>query len=154
MTNVLCITRYNPLKISKDDVSSKQWWSQLHFWADVFRADFETVTVRYLQNISPYLSCTTERMLRTIIMQNFRLIQACFPSKIVEVWFHRFCVRYDWWRRLELDGFGCSRGLSDTYPVRILKIAQRCFLPNPRANPCRAEMTSGWMASLSDFILA
>ena len=42
-----------------------------------------------------------ERMLRTIIMQNSKLIQACFPIKIDEVWIDRFCVRYDWWRRLQ-----------------------------------------------------
>ena len=34
-------------------------------------------------------------------MQNSRLIQACFPIKIDEIWIDRFCVRYDWWRRLQ-----------------------------------------------------
>ena len=32
-------------------------------------------------------------------MQNSRLLQACFPLKIVEVWINRYCVRYDWWWR-------------------------------------------------------
>ena len=40
-------------------------------------------------------------MLSPIIMQNSRLIHACFPIKIDEVWIDRFCVRYDWWRRLQ-----------------------------------------------------
>ena len=70
-------------------------------WADVIYADCQTVISHHLQNISTYLFCTAERMLRTIIMENFRLIQACFPIKIDEVWIYRFCVRYDWWRRLQ-----------------------------------------------------
>ena len=78
-----------------------QWWRRLHNWADVIHADFQTVISRVQQNISTYNFCTTERMLRTVIMQNSRLIQACFPIKINEVWIDRFCVRYDWWRRLQ-----------------------------------------------------
>ena len=78
-----------------------QWWRRLHDWADVIHADFQTVLSDYLQNISTYLFCTAERMLRPIIMQNSRLIHACFPIKIDEVWIDRFCVRYDWWRQLQ-----------------------------------------------------
>ena len=78
-----------------------KWWRRLHDWADVIHADFQTVVSRYLQNISTYLFCTTERMLRTIIMQNSRMIQACYHIKIDEVWIDRYCVRYDWWRRLQ-----------------------------------------------------
>ena len=89
------------MKIGTDDVGSSKWWRQFHDWADVIHADFQTVISRYLQNISTYLFCTAERMLRTIIMQNSRMIQACFPIKIDEVWINRFCVRYDWWRRLQ-----------------------------------------------------
>ena len=48
------------------------------------------------------LFCTAEIMLRIIIKQNSRLVQACFPSKIIEVWIDRFRVRYEWWRRLHL----------------------------------------------------
>ena len=51
--------------------------------------------------ISTYLFFTAERMLRIIIMQNSRLIQARFPIKIEEIWIDPFCVRYDWWRRLQ-----------------------------------------------------
>ena len=47
------------------------------------------------------LFCTADRMYGTIILQNSRLIYACFPIKIDEVWIDRFCVRYDWWRRLQ-----------------------------------------------------
>ena len=78
-----------------------QWWRRLHNWADVIHADFQTVISRVQQNINTYPFCTAERMLRTVIMQNSRLIQACFPIKIDEVWIDRFCVRYDWWRRLQ-----------------------------------------------------
>ena len=78
-----------------------QWWRRLHNWADVIHVDFQTVISRVQQNISTYPFCTAERMLRTVIMQNSRLIQACFPIKIDEVWIGRFCVRYDWWRRLQ-----------------------------------------------------
>ena len=70
-------------------------------WADVIHVDFQTVISRRLQNISTYLFCTAERMLRTIIMQNSGLILACFPIKIDEVRIDRFRVRYDWWRRLQ-----------------------------------------------------
>ena len=78
-----------------------QWWRRLHDWADVIHADIQTVISRYLQNISTYLFCTAEKMSRTIIIQNSRLIHARFPIKIDEVWIDRFCVRYDWWRRLQ-----------------------------------------------------
>ena len=95
------ITRYNPLKISTDDVGSSQWWRRLHDWADVIHADFQMVISRYLQNINTYLFCTAERMLRTIIMQNFRLINACFLYKSTRFESTDFASRYDWWRRLQ-----------------------------------------------------
>ena len=57
-----------------------QWWRRLHNWADVIHADFQTVISRVQQNISTCLFCTAERMLRTVMMQNSRLIQACFLS--------------------------------------------------------------------------
>ena len=43
------------MKIGKDDVGPSQWLSRLHFWADVIRADFQTIISRYLQTISTYL---------------------------------------------------------------------------------------------------
>ena len=55
------------------------------------------VISRYLQHINTYLFWTTDRIFRTVIMQNSRLIQACFLIKIEEVWIDRFYVRYDWW---------------------------------------------------------
>ena len=57
---------------------------------------FSTVISRYLQNITTCLFYTSKRMLRTIIMQNSRLIQASFPIKIDEFWIDRFWIRYDW----------------------------------------------------------
>ena len=84
-------------------MTSVQLWSRRHHWpwADVIRADFQTVISRYLHNVNTRLFCTADRMFRTIIMQNSRLIYACFPIKTDEVWIDRFCVRYDWWRRLQ-----------------------------------------------------
>ena len=55
--------------------------SRLQDWADVILADFQTVISHYLQNISTEFFCAAERMLRTIIMQIFRLIQAFFVAK-------------------------------------------------------------------------
>ena len=65
-------------------MTSAQLWSQRHHWpwADVIRADFQTVISRYLHNVNTRLFCTADRMFRTITMQNFRLIYACFPIKI------------------------------------------------------------------------
>ena len=55
--------------------------SRLHDWADVILADFQTVKSHYLHNISTIFLYAAERMLRTIIMQIFRLIQAFFLAK-------------------------------------------------------------------------
>ena len=41
---------------------------------DVILADFQRAISRYLQNISIYLFYTAEKRLKTIIMQNSRLI--------------------------------------------------------------------------------
>ena len=97
-------------------MTSAQLWSRRHHWpwADVIHADFQTVISRYLHNVNTRLFCTADRMFRTIIMQNFRLISACFPIKIDEVWIDRFCVRYDWWRRLQ--------GTSSVSPVWYLPL--------------------------------
>ena len=86
---------------ASDDVGSIVEPASLLAWADVILADFQRVISRYLQNIKIYFFYTDERMLRTIIMQNSKLIQACFPIKIDEILIDRFCVRYDWWRRLK-----------------------------------------------------
>ena len=88
---------------ASDDVGSIVEPTSSLAWADVILADFQRVISRYLQNISIYFFYTAERMLRTIIMQNSKLIQACFPIKIDEVWIDRFCVCYDWLRRPAAD---------------------------------------------------
>ena len=84
-------------------MTSAQLWSRRHHWpwADVIRADFQTVIYRYLHNVNTRIFCTADTMFRTIIMQNSRLVYACFPIKIDEVWIDRFYVRNDWWRRLQ-----------------------------------------------------
>ena len=86
---------------ASDDVGSVVEPTSSLAWADVILADFQRVISRYLQNIRIYFFYTAERMLRTIIMKNSKLIQACFPIKIDEVWIDRFCVGYDWLRRLQ-----------------------------------------------------
>ena len=98
---VLTLERITVRKSARMTSAQGQWWRRLHNWADVIHADFQTVISRVQQNISTYPFCTADRMLRAVIMQNSRLIQACFPIKIDEVWIDRFCVRYDWWRRLQ-----------------------------------------------------
>ena len=42
---------------------------------NVIHADFHTVISHYLQNVSTYLFCTAERMVKTIIVQNSRRIE-------------------------------------------------------------------------------
>ena len=92
----------NTILRGKDDVGSIVEPTPSLVWADIILADIQRVISRYLPNISTYLSCTAQRVLRTIFMQKFKPKNACLPSKIVEVWIDRFCVRYDWWRRLQL----------------------------------------------------
>ena len=87
--------------LCRDDVGSIVQPTPSLVWANVILADFERVISRYLQDISTYLSCPAQRVLRTIFMQKSKPKYACLPSKIVEVWIDRFCVRYDWWRLLQ-----------------------------------------------------
>ena len=87
--------------LGMDDVSSIVEPMSSLVWADVIPADFQRFVSRYLLDISTYLSCGAQRLLRTIFMQNSMPKYACLPSKIVKVWIHRFCVCYDWWRRLQ-----------------------------------------------------
>ena len=96
------IMRPKALKIGTADVGSNQWWCRLHNWADVIHADSQTVRLHYLQNISNYLFCTSERMFSTVIMQNSRLLQAFLLIKIVQVWIDQYCFHYDWWCRPQL----------------------------------------------------
>ena len=100
--NVLYITRYSPLKIGTDDVGSIVEPTSSLAWADVILDHFRRVISRFQQNISIYLFYTTERMLRTIIMQNSRLIQACFPIKSMRFESADFAS-------VMIDDVGCSR---------------------------------------------
>ena len=77
-----------------------RYWPSL-VWADVILTDFQRVISRYLQDIGTYLSRTVHRVLRTMIMQKSKPKYACLPTKTTEVWIGRFCVRCDWWRRLQ-----------------------------------------------------
>ena len=87
--------------LCKDDVGSIVESTSSLVWADVILADFQRVISHYLQDISTYLPCTAQRVLRTISMQKYKLKYACLPSKIVKIWMNRSCVHYDWWRRLQ-----------------------------------------------------
>ena len=86
------------LKIGAYDVDSIVEPTSSMVWADLILADFQRVISRYMQDISTYLSCITERVLRTTFMQKSKPKYACLSGKIVEVWIDRFCVRFDWWR--------------------------------------------------------
>ena len=92
---------YNRLKIGKDDVGStvEPRLSRRHH---CFEPTSSWPISHYLRNIIIYLFCAAQRLLRTIFMQKSKPKYACLPRKIVEVWIERFCVRYDWWRRLQL----------------------------------------------------
>ena len=94
------IGRFKPM-LCKDDVGSIAEPTPSLVWADVILANFQRVISCYLQDISTYLSCTAQRVLRTIFMQNSKPKYACLPNKIVEVWINWFCIRNDWWRRLQ-----------------------------------------------------
>ena len=84
-------------------MTSAQSWSRRHHlaWADVIHADFHRVISRYIQNNSTCLSSKSQRGIRTTAIQKSKLKYAYLPSKIVAIWIDRFCVRYDWWRRLQ-----------------------------------------------------
>ena len=86
--------------LCKDEVGSIVEPTSSLVWADVILADFWRVISRYL-DISTYLSCTAPRLLRTIFLQKSKPKYTCLPSKIIKVWIDLFCVRYDWWRRLQ-----------------------------------------------------
>ena len=72
-----------------------QGWRLLNRGADVITGLsrrhpcwFSKGLPRYLQDISTYLSCTAQRVLRTTFMQKYKPKYACLPSKIVEVWIY------------------------------------------------------------------
>ena len=89
-------------------MTSAQSWSR--DWADVITGLSRRHPCRfsdgyishYLRNFIIDLFCAAQRLLRTIFMQKSKPKYACLPSKIVEVWIERFCVHYDWWRRLHV----------------------------------------------------
>ena len=84
-----------------DDVGSIVEPTSSLAWADVIHANFQRVISRYIKNVSTCLSSKAQRGLRTIFIQKSKLKYAYLPSKIVSVWIDRFCVHYDWWRRLQ-----------------------------------------------------
>ena len=125
-------------------MTSAQLWSRHHHWpwADVIRADFQTVISRYLHNVNTRLFCTADRMFRTIIMQNSRLIYACFPIKIDEVWIDWFCVRYDWWRRLQRTSSVSPVWMSAMLNTAYTNLVTRYHTDN--ANFIRSEWRQLW----------
>ena len=78
---------YNRLQIGKDDIGSNQWWRQLYLGSTIEPTSSLPIFKRLYHIIYKTLAliffCAAERMLRTIIMQIFRLIQAFFSSKII-----------------------------------------------------------------------
>ena len=74
--------RYNRLKIGKDDVGSNQWWRRLNRGSTIEPTSslpiFKRLYHIIYKTLALFFFCATERMLRTIIMQIFRLIQAFF----------------------------------------------------------------------------
>ena len=80
----LHLTQYTPgtlMKSAAVDVINHNGRKFGRFWADVILADFQKVISRYLQDISTYLSCTVERVLRTILMQKSSRNMHVYPTK-------------------------------------------------------------------------
>ena len=61
------------LKIGADDVDSIVEPTSSMVWADLILADFQRVISRYMQDISTYLSCIAQRVLRTTFMQKSKI---------------------------------------------------------------------------------
>ena len=97
--------RYNRLKIGTHDVGSNQWWRRLNLGSTIEPTSslpiFKRLYHIIYKTLALFICCAAEKELRTIIMQIFSLIQAFVSSKIIKVSIGRFCVRYDWWRRLQ-----------------------------------------------------
>ena len=66
-------------------MTSAQLWSRRHHWpwADVIRADVQTVISRYLHNVNTRIFCTADTMFRTIIMQNSQADRRGFNRPIL-----------------------------------------------------------------------
>ena len=77
--------RYNHLKIGTDDVGSNQWWRRLNLGSTIEPTTslpiFKRLYDIIYKTLAVFFFCAAERMLRTIIMQIFRLIQAFFLAK-------------------------------------------------------------------------
>ena len=125
-----------------------QGWRRLNRGADVIVGFeptsslpiFKRVISCFLQDISTYLSCTAQAVLRTIFKQKSKPKYKCLPSKIVEVWIDRFCVRYDWWRRLQPTSsvspvWGIKQWNETSYAVRC-----RCNADNFSSSECVFEV--------------
>ena len=97
----LYITRYNPSQICTDDVGSSQLMTSAPRMSQRHPCRFSNgyISLSMKHWHLPFLYCWKNG--KNVFMQNSRLIQACFPVKIDEVWTDRFCARYDWWRRLQ-----------------------------------------------------
>ena len=81
----------------KIDRSKPIWFCYMQGWRRLSRgADIITGLSRR------HPSVTAQRVLKTTFMQKSQLKYAFLPSKIVEVWIDRFCVRYDWCPRRDM----------------------------------------------------
>ena len=64
-----------------DDVGSIVEPTSSLGWADFILADFQSVITRYMQNISTYLSCTAQIVLKPLFMQRSKPKYAYLPNK-------------------------------------------------------------------------
>ena len=114
-------------------------------WFNSYTPSAAYVTLGTLMTSAVYLFHTAERMLRTIIMQNSRLIQTCSPSKIVEVWINRFCIGYHWWRRLQPTSSGSPVWYMHQWTGSALIQSMACHLfgskplPGPMLTYCQLD---------------
>ena len=83
-------------------ITSAQLRRRRHHWLEptlsepIFKGLFIVI-----YKILALVTCKTQWGLETIFMRKSKPKYAYLPSKIVAVWIDRFCLRYDWWRRLQ-----------------------------------------------------
>ena len=134
-----------------DITENRQGWRRLNrgaeieptsslVWADVFRADFQRVISLYLPNIIMYLFCAAQRLLRTIFMHKSKSKYACLPNKIVEVWIERYCVRYDWWRRLQPTS--SVSPMCSVPPLRLICVTSWAIFGEISSLPCWHDLAT------------
>ena len=94
------IGRFKTIRFCKARMTSAQSRSRCHYWCEPTSSLSICKVVHLVIYKTLALIFPGQKVLRTIYMQKSKPRYAFLPNKIIEVWIDRFCVRYDWWRRL------------------------------------------------------